>query len=747
MKKFLLSLVAAAFLCIPVTAQIAPAQKMNQAPLGVLKKAPNSPALNNFKKQAINNAQQNLSIAKPIVRAEEEDELRPNTMLSYMIDGAEWNTLGMYPIGDISSYLSSGYSGIGFAQYFDSTMLQRYVGNSIAEIDFVTWMGNYSNGFVYIIDPNSGFVFTADLDEISACSETSTPINTVACDYTITGQETSGLYIGWAADFSYSSSDPYYSNYGLIALGLNDSTQVGQGSYLLFKTSDDELYIGGNIATGWTNSAGETLVMQSAIFVYTDGTNGIKNNDANLTSVGTVRGNINKGATASANVTVTNEGLTSLSSFDYTFESNGQELSGTYTFDTPLLFCNSERVNLDAPLSTEAGSHESTLTITKVNTVEDEFTDNNDNVSTHKILTMDGGYKRIPVVEQFTSNYCGWCPRGGVAMNQMKESHGDDIVLIAVHGDMGDDSVDPLTDATYDDVLNEYNISSYPYSLINRTYAGDPYYAAPTAANEIASDICEASLTITADKIKSALTKTVNVKTDVTFNVPVADNEYGLAYIFTEDGVTGVNQLNYYAYYYYNYSASGYSDDAIYEYLGASEDTDMQDVCKQGTKSGSYYYYQPTYNYVSCSINSATGSESLIPATAAGATATINYEVSVPKRSALDINRDNLKMNVLLIDQTSGVIVTAKTVELTGEESSPSAIDNATADNNATISLSDGAFNVKATHAKAEVYTLDGKLVSSCMVNGEASIPTFGKGTFIIRVQEGSNVTTQKAVF
>jgi len=45
------------------------------------------------------------------------------------------------------------------------------------------------------------------------------------------------------------------------------------------------------------------------------------------------------------------------------------------------------------------------------------------------------------------------------------------------------------------------------------------------------------------------------------------------------------------------------------------------------------------------------------------------------------------------------------------------------------------------------VFTLDGKLVSSCTVNGEASIPTFGKGTFIIRVQQGSNVTTQKAAF
>ncbi len=70
-----------------------------------------------------------------------------------------------------------------------------------------------------------------------------------------------------------------------------------------------------------------------------------------------------------------------------------------------------------------------------------------------------------------------------------------------------------------------------------------------------------------------------------------------------------------------------------------------------------------------------------------------------------------------------------------------------TTEGNAAIDVADGAFTVTADNAKAEVYSVDGKLVSSCTVNGTASIPTFGKGVYVIRVVENGSVTTKKATF
>ena len=65
----------------------------------------------------------------------------------------------------------------------------------------------------------------------------------------------------------------------------------------------------------------------------------------------------------------------------------------------------------------------------------------------------------------------------------------------------------------------------------------------------------------------------------------------------------------------------------------------------------------------------------------------------------------------------------------------------------ADITAADGAFNVKANGVVAQVYDAQGRLVSSATVNGEASLPTFGKGVFIIRVTKGGNTTSQKAIF
>ena len=138
-----------------------------------------------------------------------------------------------------------------------------------------------------------------------------------------------------------------------------------------------------------------------------------------------------------------------------------------------------------------------------------------------------------------------------------------------------------------------------------------------------------------------------------------------------------------------------------------------------------------------------------VPAVKAGEETVLDFSFDVPSRKKPAVNAENLSLVALLIDRQSGAIVTAAEVKLTeeGQESGPSAIETVENAEAASIAVAEGAFTVTANNAVAEVYTVDGKLVSSCTVNGTASLPTFGTGAYVIRVKADGKVITKKATF
>lgn len=73
--------------------------------------------------------------------------------------------------------------------------------------------------------------------------------------------------------------------------------------------------------------------------------------------------------------------------------------------------------------------------------------------------------------------------------------------------------------------------------------------------------------------------------------------------------------------------------------------------------------------------------------------------------------------------------------------------NNTVAAPEALVGVANGAFTVTAQNAKAEVFNLNGQLVTSATVNGSASLPTFGKGVYVIRVTENGKVFSKKAAF
>ena len=178
------------------------------------------------------------------------------------------------------------------------------------------------------------------------------------------------------------------------------------------------------------------------------------------------------------------------------------------------------------------------------------------------------------------------------------------------------------------------------------------------------------------------------------------------------------------------------------------------------------YWSDFTMNHVGCSIDDPTFATSeavynklVLPAIVKGQEVAHTYTLKNPTRTAGTdnygnalqytsevpaVNNENLKYAALLIDLRSGKILTGCQAAL-GETVTSN--DKADAADVADITAADGAFTVKANGAVAQVYDAQGRLVSSATVNGEASLPTFGKGVFIIRVTKGGNTTSQKAIF
>ena len=115
----------------------------------------------------------------------------------------------------------------------------------------------------------------------------------------------------------------------------------------------------------------------------------------------------------------------------------------------------------------------------------------------------------------------------------------------------------------------------------------------------------------------------------------------------------------------------------------------------------------------------------ILPALKAGEEWTNSYNLKWPKNLTPAVNKGNCSVAVYLVDASTGKIVTGcqtKLGETNTVDETMTGINDVTVANNA---------------ADAQISTVD----------GEVSLPTFGTGLFIIRVDQAGRSTTQKALF
>lgn len=735
MNKLLLTLAAAGMLTTAATAQVSPlsmtAQRMVPSHRQITAKALQPNKALQFDASGMKQLH-SLSLNRDL---RIDDAKRSHKELSYQVNGDE--ATKCYT-GQLQLNAVPGLTGYGFYQTYFQDMISRLKGNTISEIQFVAAEGSYRNVHVVILeaDPVKGQVAVVwqseTLNNIKTIQGEKINVNQIPCDYEITGEEKM-LMIGWFAE---QVSNPAMLN----AVGYLDNTQQGYG-FSFFGFVNGGLQLGQSIAdAGWSIDGATRVIMASHIVVKTQGNSTIKDNDMMAVSSGVVRANV-AGKGGDVQVSMTNMGLDPISSFEYQFECEGETKTNKFEFEKPMPFYSVGTFNLQAAVGKAAGAKEGKFTITKVNTVADEYADNKDNELAYNVVMMEKGYKRTPVVEEFTSNSCSACPFGAAAMKRLHDTYGDEIVLIAAHGNYQFE--DPMYDAEY----AKMGINSYPIALVNRQYQGHAYLdAVPTVEKIATSDVCEADMTI---KVGAApankLVKTIDVTTTLNFDFDVKAGDYSMVYALTEDGITGVKQLTSLPSLVDQNMKEhpGYTRDQIIEAM-AEGDPYLIEVYKDGKKDDrGLYWSEPTFNHVSRGVTNADGQHpDNLPAATKNTPIEVKAKVNIP---ATVKDRKNLKVVAMLIDNKTGVVVTGRQAA-PSTTSTPSAIEEVGADA-AQITVADGAFVVKANKAEAAVYSLDGKLVSSATVEGEASLPTFGKGVFVITVKADGKVYSQKATF
>lgn len=758
MKKSLLSLAAAliaapallaaaALLAAPASAQLL---QKNASVLGQKKEVPAWAQKQLQKGQSLLNGKSlqpapfALNQPNHLSRAASQ---RSRTEISYQVNGDEIADWGLVPLFNPGTLKKNELTGYGFGAFFYGDMLSRYVGNTFNSINFAVWPGNYSNILVFVLDGTTGKALWQTTVDALTCIDPSTGnlnMNSVPCDYVVTGEE-QVLYIGWVADYSASQSDPYASKYEGILPFYEDFTHTAEGAYVHVKDASGNLQLVLSAGT-LEDQDGNAFDAAAVLTIDTEGKNGLKDNDSYPVAMSTVRGDIHTGKGGNAAIQLENLGLDSIKSIDYTLSLGSKSVNGTYNFKEPIPFYGISVLKVPAVLSDEAGTDIANFTVTKVNGVDDEMADNDDNVVQGYVYSLDKGYRRMPVVEEFTSNTCGWCPYGIFGLQDVMTACSGNAITIAAHTTFEEKlGEDPLAAETYQPVIDAY-ANSFPSAMVNREAMEHVLYA-PELAWAMSDQVCEANMVLEGAYEESMTGVSVSGKVKLNFAIDSNPNAYGLAYVITEDGVQGVKQLNSFATYYYYYSSQ--FDDAFFmDRLGWTQE--MIDYAKTGEAdaAGNYWSYDPM-DHVACYISHPTGSDALLPAAKLGEPIEVDFEFDMPERTSPEINAENLHLAALLFDQQSGVIVTAAQIKL-GEEtnqSGPSGIETAENAAAANIAVADGAFNITAENAEAQVYNAEGKLVSSCTVNGSASLPTFGKGVYVVRVVSGGKVMTKKAAF
>ncbi|MCR5157568.1 MAG: hypothetical protein K6D37_00415 [Prevotella sp.] len=427
-----------------------------------------------------------------------------------------------------------------------------------------------------------------------------------------------GLYVGYS--FTITGS----SNYSYYPISYRSSSSPCSDGFYMSTTSAPE----------WAKNEGDLLVS-----VLSSGQ--FKNNAISFPAGSGTQVYTLKGEEQSVDVTLTNAGTSTVRNFTYVIKNDGKEIaSGTRdTYLSGLSMATTASIPL--PTDLEPAAYDLTLTVTEVNGHSNESDSNNFAIRQYNMLKKS---PFMPLFEEFTGTWCGYCVRGIVAMEKAQQQYGDKAAIIAVHDDNAMGTQD------YQPIIQAY-CNGYPSGVGNRSEKTS--ISTNTVVRHIENtidNITPAAIEATAywaDEAKTAIT----VDTKTTFQLSMTGN-YAIAYVLIADGLTGTGsswaQSNYY---------SGES----------SSDPDMQYWCEQPSKVTGVVYnhvavaaWQPQYG-VQGSVSSNIR---------AGEAQSYSFNADISGNTIIQ-DKSKLKMITLLLNADTGEFINAAQTTILEGTASP----------------------------------------------------------------------------
>ena len=220
---------------------------------------------------------------------------------------------------------------------------------------------------------------------------------------------------------------------------------------------------------------------------------------------------------------------------EYTYSVAGKEGTGIGSNNTVAVMGAVRTIQIDLPAIDEVGEYDLTVKVTKVNGVENT----GDNIeATTKLVVTNLDIKHRAVVEEYTGTWCGYCPKGYVAMEYMAEKYPEDFIGLAYHGD------DPMEGRN---VVMPSSVTGFPAAHLDRASGQiDPYLGAGSTEMGIEQDWLDRcnEPSPAAIEVEAALSddlETVSVTSRTAFALEGTDG-FKVAYALLADGMTGTGR-------------------------------------------------------------------------------------------------------------------------------------------------------------------------------------------------------------
>ena len=390
-----------------------------------------------------------------------------------------------------------------------------------------------------------------------------------------------------------------------------------------------------------------------------------------IDNLGSIYGQV--GDAADVKLTITNNGGNALSSIDYTITTD-DIVSDAFRVNLPksIAFGESATVTISVPTEGVQCIKDKTITITKANGEANTSSSNKAQVT---VYSLDEIISRNAVVEEYTGTGCGWCPRGLLGMEKLRQTFGDRFIGIGIHQYNS-------TDAMYLSYYAPIAFTGAPSCCINRGEIIDPYYGSNY-------DICEdfnAELQVPGlgEVEVSGMFDEEFTKVNATAKAkPLFDGTYSLELSLVADGLTGTgsawNQANYYA----QYSAAEVGGELA--------------IFAAGGQYGSNPIKGWIFNDVAIASSYVVGANNIASQTLdAGATGDFAYTLKLPTKKTLKeaLLQDQIYVVAILFDSHGNVVNAAKKKV---DAYSPSAIHSVS----------------NAADSETARYTLDGRQISA----------------------------------